>query len=92
MSIRHTHDLALPIAGTGSDATTGLGACRKFDRALAGGREGFGEKPHFSQRTREMGHPSGGAHPSKTTEGGGSLFSGGAKVDQPPLAEAIGGE
>src|ERR1700690_216741 len=38
-------------------STTGLGGRRKFDRALVEGRVGVGEKPHFSQRTREMGHP-----------------------------------
>ncbi len=38
-------------------STTGLGGRRQFDRALAEGREGACEKPHFSQRTREMGHP-----------------------------------
>jgi hypothetical protein len=37
--------------------TIGLGGRRKFGGALAEGREGVGEKPRFSQRTREMGHP-----------------------------------
>jgi hypothetical protein len=30
---------------------------RKFERARAECRNGGSEKPHFSQRTREMGHP-----------------------------------
>ncbi len=38
-------------------STSALGGRGKFDRALVQGREGFGEKPHFSQRTRETGHP-----------------------------------
>jgi len=33
------------------------GGRRRFDRALVEGRKGVGERPHFSQRTREMGHP-----------------------------------
>jgi len=40
-----------------SGSTAGLGGRRKFDRALVEGWEGAGEKPHFSQRRREMGHP-----------------------------------
>jgi hypothetical protein len=31
----------------------------QFDIAPVEGRDGFIEKPHFSQRTREMGHPAG---------------------------------
>src|SRR5579863_4200666 len=38
-------------------STIGLGGRRKFDRARGEGWEGVGEKPHFSQSTREMGHP-----------------------------------
>jgi hypothetical protein len=38
-------------------STIGHGGRRRFGGALAEGWEGVGEKPHFSQRTREMGHP-----------------------------------
>jgi hypothetical protein len=38
-------------------STIGLGGRRKFDGVLAKGWAGVGENPHFSQRTREMGHP-----------------------------------
>src|SRR5579863_4018668 len=36
-------------------STIGLGGKRRFGGALAERWEGVGEKPHFSQRTREMG-------------------------------------
>ena len=39
-----------------SGSTTGRGG-RRFAGALAEGREGISEKPHFSQTTREMGLP-----------------------------------
>jgi hypothetical protein len=63
MFIRHAHDPLMRVrycfAVIGYVAMPEHGGRRKFGRAVVEVREGVGERPHFSQRTREMGHPAG---------------------------------
>ena len=61
MFIRHRQDVALGGHTLGLEfrqSPVSVSGRRKFGGALADGQEVAGEKPHVSQRTREMGHPS----------------------------------